>query len=76
MKKLGFEVNEHSGEMLGAPGACNECRDGQSGKLDGRYGIGHFLCNGCPDVLLAAEERDDAGCIFTDNSWTWFWYGD
>ena len=57
---------------LDAPCACNECRAGQRGKLDQDWGQGHFLCCGCPDELLWAEEYNLIGAVFTDSRWTWF----
>ena len=63
---------DEQGEWINAPCACSECRDGQAGKLDHRYGQGHFACGVCPDDLLQAEELGLVGAMYVGNSWRWF----
>lgn len=65
---LGYEVSDQ-GELLGAPCACNECRDGQLGMLS-EYGQGHFMCSCIPKDLLAAEELGLVSAHYQD-SWVW-----
>ena len=71
MEVLGYDVNKDS-EVVGAPCACNECRDGQAGNLDRPYGQGHFQCEVVPAALLQAEEQGKIDAQYTDNAWRWF----
>ena len=71
MQVLGYDVSTDK-ELIDAPCACNECRNGQADKLDRPYGQGHFQCEVVPAVLLEAEEQDKIDAQYTDNAWRWF----
>ena len=69
-KKVRVELErEMNPQIIGAPGACAECVQGQLGNLDRPYGQGHFLCNPIPKNALEAIRKGFRTTKFVDGEW-------
>ena len=72
----GYQIREGDGILTYkdgsfVPAACDECRAGQRGKLQGKWGEGHFKCSNVPLDLLEGEVYGDVTAQYVDGQWVW-----